>query len=381
MNYLQEQYKRDKKYRIRHNYLSEQFSDLRAVLRDIEKVVRDNSFTLGEEVRVFEDRFGRKTDSKYALSVNSGTDALMLSLKAIGVEEGDEIIAPSFTFYATISAIVAAGARPVFADVKADFNIDPESIEKQITGKTRAIIPVHWAGRICDMPKIMRLASKYKLKVIEDACHAYMAKLDGEYAGNFGDIGCFSLHPLKNINVWGDGGMIVTNNSEYFRKISLLRNHGLISRDRLEIFGFNSRLDTVQAVVGKHFMKKLDHIIKMRIRNACYLDKKLEGLDELEIPVRSKNKVETFQLFSFLCTKRNKLKEYLNHQGIDAKVHYPIPMHLQKPAKKWGYKKGDFPMSEYVANHTLSLPVHEFVKKDDLDFMIDQIHTFYSHNS
>ena len=255
--------------------------------------------------------------------------------------------------------------------------IDPEKIEAAVTPRTKAILPVHYTGNVADMPNVMATARKHRLIVVEDACQAIMATINDTPVGSWGAAAGFSLHPLKNINVWGDGGMLVTNNSEYFRKISLLRNHGLISRDRLEIFGLNSRLDTIQAVVGNHFMKKLDHIIKMRIRNAFYLDKKLRGLDELVIPVRIKNRVETFQLFSFLCTKRNKLRKYLNRQGIDAKVHYPIPMHLQKPAKKWGYKEGDFPESEKASREVLALPNYPELTRKTQEHIVQAIQEFY----
>ena len=371
------QYNQDKQFRIKHNYLSEQFTDIQKILIDIENVVKNNSFTLGEEVLEFEKLFGEKINSSYAVSVNSGTDALFLALKAAGIKQGDEVIAPSFTFYATISAIVATGATPVFADIKNDFTIDPESIETKVTDRTKAIVPVHWAGRICDMKRIMDMSEKYGLIIVEDACHAYLATLDGTFAGNFGHIGCFSLHPLKNINVWGDGGMVVTRHKSYAEKIMLLRNHGLIDRDHLDHFGYNSRLDTIQAVVGKHFMEKIDHIIQKRIENAQYLDKGLRPLKQINLPERNEKMKETFQLFSFLCDKRDFLKDYLNQRGVDAKVHYPIPMHLQLPSRQWGYKQGDFPVSEYASSHTLSLPVHEFVQIEDLDFMINSVSDFY----
>ena len=378
MKYIYQQYEKDKNFKIKHNYLSEQFNEIDDILADISKVVERNAFTFGEEIEIFENKFASKINSKFCISVSSGTMAITLALKALDIGPGDEVIAPSFTFHATIGAIAATGARPVLADVSKDFNIDPKSIQTKISNKTRAIIVVHWSGRICDMNEIKKLIKEDNISIIEDACHAFMASADNEFAGNIGDFGCFSLHPLKNINVWGDGGMIVTSDYNKYKKIQLLRNHGLIDRDRMEMFGFNARLDTIQAVVGNHFLSKIDNIIYRRIENAIYLDEKLKNIGEIKLPARSPNIKETFQLYVGLYEKRDLLLDFLQTKGIDAKIHYPIPMHLQKPLQKIGYKKGDFPESEYLAKNTLSLPVHEFVKKEDLDYMIKNIKKFYS---
>ena len=213
--------------------------------------------------------------SKYVISVGSGTDAIMLSLKCIGVREGDEVITTPYTFYATIGAIATLGAKPVFVDVQDDYNLDPKK-KKKITKKTKAILPVHWSGRVCDMSAINKIAKKYKLKVIEDSCHAILAKYKGKIAGNLSDLGCFSMHPLKNLNVWGDGGFITTDNKSYYKKLMLLRNHGLVSRNINKIFGYNSRLDTIQATVALQILKKIKFITRKRIYNAKILDENFE---------------------------------------------------------------------------------------------------------
>ena len=302
-----------------------------------------------------------------------------MSLKCLGLTKGDEVITTPYTFYATVNAIVQADCKPVFVDAKEDFNINPDLIEKKITKKTKAIVVVHWAGRICDMKKIKKIAKKYNLYIVEDACHAALAKKGKKFAGNFGDIGCFSLHPLKNLNVWGDGGMIVTKNKNIEKKLKLLRNHGLINRNEIKIFGINSRLDTIQAVVANHLLSKLKNITKKRRINSYLLDKSLKNNKNIIIPERKKGLFEVFHLYCFRAKKRDKLINFLNSKSIDAKKHYPIPMHLQAPSKKIGnYKKGDFPFAEKLCNETISLPVHEFITKNQIKYMVKNINEFYS---
>ena len=380
MNFLLKQYLNDNKNKIKHNYLSKQFSDYKIIFKKIEKIIKFGDYTLGNQVKVFENKFKKLQKSKYAIAVGSGTDAIMLSLKAIGVKEGDEVITTPFTFYATINAIVTAGAKPVFVDIADDFNIDPNLIEKKITKKTKAILPVHWTGRICDMNKISKIAKKYKLKIIEDACHSINAMRNKRYAGNFGDYGCFSMHPLKNLNVWGDGGVVVTNNKRLADKMNLLRNHGLVDRNTNKIYGYNSRLDTIQAVVANHLLNKIDIITKSRIKNAHYLDRNLKKIKSLGILKRKKNLREVFHIYSIKAKNRNKLVNFLKTKGIDAKIHYPKPMHLQPAYKMISLKKEKYPNTEKACKETFSLPVHEFIKKKDLDYMINNIKKFYNEN-
>tara|TARA_B100001029_G_C15050527_1_gene450366 strand:- start:440 stop:1597 length:1158 start_codon:yes stop_codon:yes gene_type:complete len=378
-NFLTKQYTKDKKFNIRHNYLSEQFRDYPAIFNKIKKVVKFNDFTLGFEVERFENNFKKLINAKYCIGVGSGTDAIYMSLKCLGLSNNDEVITTPYTFYATINAIAQADCKPVYVDAKDDFNINPDLIEKKITKKTKAILVVHWAGRICEMEKIKKIAKKHKLYLIEDACHAALATKSGIYAGNFGDIGCFSLHPLKNLNVWGDGGMIVTKNKNIEKKLKLLRNHGLINRNEIKIFGINSRLDTVQAVVANHLLSKLKYITKKRRSNAFLLDEGLKNNENIKIPTRKEKLVEVFHLYCLRANKRDKLIKFLNSKGIDAKKHYPIPMHLQTPSKKIGnYKRGDFPFAEKLCNETVSLPVHEFVTKKQIQYIIKNINYFYS---
>ena len=381
-NFLPSQYNKDKKFKIKHNYLTEQFYDYNLIFKEIKKVIKFNDFTLGKNVDKFEEKIKKLLKSKYVISVGSGTDAIMLSLKCIGVREGDEVITTPYTFYATIGAIVTLGAKPVFVDVKDDYNLDPQKIEKKITKKTKAILPVHWSGRVCNMSEINKIAKKHKLKVIEDSCHAILATYKGKIAGNLGDLGCFSMHPLKNLNVWGDGGFITTNNKSYFEKLMLLRNHGLISRNINKIFGYNSRLDTVQATVALHLLKKINFITKKRISNAKKLDLNLKKINEIFLKQRLTFLKEVFHLYEFRVKKklRNKLLFYLRKNHIDAKIHYPIPMHLQPAAKKYGYKKGDFPICEEISDTTISIPVHEFINEKQMNFVIKKIKKFFNEN-
>lgn len=377
INFLPNQYNDQKSFKVNHNYLTDQFSDYDDIFEKIKKVVLNNDFTLGNDVDLLESEFSELIGVKHAIGVGSGTDALFLSLKSLGIKDGDEVITTPFTFYATIGAIVTAGAKPVFADICDDFNIDPYEIEKKITPRTKAILPVHWSGKPCEMDAINDIARKHGIHVVEDACHAILAKFKNRNAGNLGDLGCFSFHPLKNLNVWGDGGVITTNNTELSDKLRLIRNHGLSGRNSCEIFSYNSRLDTIQAVVARHMLGKIENITKKRIYNANYLDQGLSNIKNLKIPKRDKDLKEVFHLYMFECERRNELKSFLNKNNIDAKVHYPVPMHLQPAAKEYKYKVGDFPKSEEACSKVISLPVHEFISNDNLEYMIQKIREFY----
>ena len=376
-NFLPEQYIRDNQLPINHNYLMQQFADYEAIFAKIKNVIIKGDFTLGQAVDEFENQFKQIINTKHAIGVGSGTDALFLSLKALGIKEGDEVITTPFTFYATIGAIVTAGARPVFVDILEDYNIDPALIEAKITERTKAILPVHWSGKPCRMDEINAIAKKHHLFVVEDACHAIKATYKGRPAGSLGDLGCFSFHPLKNLNVWGDGGIITTNSDQLAEELRLMRNHGLKNRDECVIFAYNSRLDTLQAVVASHLLEKIEHITESRIRHAHYLDSYLKAIPQVIVPEREPDIKQVYHIYSIRCERRDALQQYLIEHGVDAKVHYPIPMHLQPAAKAWGYQKGDFPNCERTADTTLSLPVHEFLSDADLKKTVQLIQEFY----
>ena len=364
--------------RIMASPVGPRINESRGPRKKMKQVVLKGDYTLGSAVDQLEDEFKKIVKTAYAIGVGSGTDALLLSLKVLGIGEGDEVITTPFTFYATIGAIVTAGAKPVFVDILDDYNMNPDDIQAKITAKTKAILPVHWSGKPCNMDKIVDIANHYGLQVVEDACHAIKATYQGVPAGSWGQLGCFSFHPLKNLNVWGDGGMIVTNSEALANQLKLIRNHGLKNRDECVVFSYNSRLDTLQAIVALHLLEKLNFITESRIQNAEYYDDALSKIQGVTVPDRENYIKQVYHLYCIQCENRDELKNFLIHHGIDAKVHYPIPMHLQPAAKYLGYKKGDFPICERMANNTLSLPVHEFLKKTDLDYVIITIRKFYA---
>ena len=377
-NFYPDQYKNDKKFEISHNYLSQQFADYEDIFHKIKEVVLDNDFTLGNKVNELEEDIANECGTKYAIGVGSGTDAIMLSLKSLGIREGDEVITSTYTFYATIGAIVTAGAKPIFADCAEDYNIDISKIEEKITSKTKAIVPIHWTGRPCDMDPLMEISRKYSIPIVEDACHALQGEYKGKRCGSFGETGCFSFHPLKNLNVWGDGGIIVTDNKQLADELKLLRNHGLKDRNTCVKFAYNSRLDTLQAVIAKHLIdNRLNLITKSRINNAKLYDKHLGDIHSLKIPERVPHNKEVFHLYTFQADQRDDLAFYLQKNGVDAKIHYPIPMHMQPAAKKYNHNIGDFPVAEELCKTTISLPVHEFVSEREILHVSQLIKKFY----
>lgn len=377
-NFLPDQYRRDAALPINHNYLTQQFADFQDVFEKLRNVVLHNDFTLGSAVDDLEERFATFHHTKFGIGVGSGTDAIFLTLKAMGIGPGDEVITAPFTFFATVGAIATTGAKPVFVDVEIDgFNIDVNKIEGAITPRTKAIVPIHWAGRICEVEKLFEIAKKHNLFVVEDACHAVAATRNGSFAGQFADAACFSFHPLKNLNVWGDGGIVITNSEVLDRKLRLMRNHGLVSRDECEEFAFNSRLDTIQAVIANHLFDKLEIITDTRIRNSKFLDKRLCKIPQIKLHTRHEYLKEVFHLYSFLCEDRDNLLKFLNNNGIDAKIHYPIPLHLQRAAAFLNHQPGDFPNAELISRRVVSLPVHEFIDDNHLEFMANKIEEFY----
>jgi aminotransferase EvaB len=364
--------------KVKYSYLEEQFANSDDIFRAMKYQLKRCQFTFGPEMIEFEQRFAKLIGAKYALGVGTGTDALFLSMKALGIGPGDEVITAPNSFIATVGAIVATGARPVYVDVTDDFNINPNLIEASITPRTKAVLPVHYTGNPADMPRIMAIARKYSLPVIEDACQSIGAAIDGKLVGTFGIAGGFSLHPLKNLNVWGDGGIVVTNSKKIADKLLLLRNHGLKGRDKVEIFGYNSRLDTIQAIVGNYLIKKMNWITNKRIDNARKLDKALSGLsDYVTLPPRRKGFKHVYHLYMFYAKKRAQLLAYLLKNGIEAKIHYPIPLHLQKASRYLGYKKGDFSVCEAQCKSIITLPVHQHLTDSQISYMIDKIKDFY----
>lgn len=364
--------------KIDHNYLREQFSQVDAVLDGIRDIVRRGDFTLGREVGLFEAEFARMVGVKHAVGVGNGTDAIFLALKSIGVKRGvGEVITTPYSFYATTAMIQHAGAVPVFADVGRDFNIDPQKIEEAITPHTVGIVPVHWAGRPCNMNAILAIAKQHGLWVVEDCAHAPDSVYHGSRCGSFGAVNTFSLHPLKNVNVWGDGGVVTTNDDAKAECLKRLRNHGMTDRNTCEAWGYNSRLDTVQAVVARFVLSGIKETTRKRRENARTLTNLLTDIPEIEIVPEAEGVESNYYLYSFHADRRDALQTFLRDHGVDAKVHYPVPLHLQPAAKSLGHKRGDFPNAEWCADSTLSLPVHEWVSEGQLGRMASLVRQFY----
>ena len=345
-------------------------------LKAIKNVFESGNFVLGSEVEKFEKNFAKYCGTNYALGVGNGTDALFMTIKALEIGNGDEIITVPNSFIATAGAIVATGAKPVFVDADDDYNLNPRLIEDAVTKRTKAILPVHLTGRPASLDKILEIADKKKLYLIEDAAQAIGAKYNGQKVGSFGIAGCFSLHPLKNLNAYGDGGVIITKDLQLYERLKKMRNHGFKNRNECDFFAFNSRLDELQAAILNVKFKYLDKWTKRKREIAAFYQKKLS--DIVKVPFDKSNENAVYHTFIIQADKRNQLQKFLLKKGIETKIHYPIPIHLQKAAKSLGYKKGDFPKAEEQAEKILSLPIYPELKEEQLEFIVNEIRNFYS---
>ena len=351
----------------------------REIRRAINKVIKRCDFVLGEETWVFENEFAQFCQARYAVGVSSGTAALFLALKNLGIKEPDEVIVPSFTFVATAFAVSYAGAKPVFVDIdEGTYNIDVNKIKKAITNKTKAIIPVHLFGQPANMPEILNIARVYNLKVVEDAAQAHGASIkmpDGKWrvAGGLGDIGCFSFYPSKNLGAFGDAGAIVTNDEESYKKILMLRDCGRTSKYEHGIIGYNSRLDTLQAAILSIKLKRLNKWNSMRQKAAVIYNHLLKDIEGVMTPGFSENVRHVYHIYAIRTKKRDELFERFKKEGIAAAIHYPIPLPLQKAYIDTGYKKGDFPVSEKVAKEIISLPMYPHLKESQIKFIVKVI--------
>lgn len=374
--------------RVPFSYLDRLFDSDEADLiwSKVKPVVMSGDFTLGKALKEFENAYAQKVDVAHAIGVGSGTAALFLAIKGLNLH--GEIITTPYSFYATTAAILQAGCQPVFADVRDDFNIDPAAIEAAITPATVALLPVHWGGRPCDMAKIHEIATRHGLAVIEDACQGIGSKWNGKPLGSWGNAGAFSLHPLKRVLCWGDGGLVTTNDDVLADNIRKLRNHGMTGRETIESFGYNSRLDTTNAVVAHHVLGKLDATISYVQKFAARLNSGLAGINSLQMVPMPVEAFPNWYLFTFLADDRDNLVAALHRASIDCKIHYPLCLHEQKAAAKLGhssllpayrnYRSGDFPRAERCARMTVSLPIHEWLSMDDASYMIQIIRDFYS---
>ncbi|MGB2630270.1 MAG: DegT/DnrJ/EryC1/StrS family aminotransferase [Candidatus Omnitrophota bacterium] len=342
----------------------------------LDRVVTSQHFILGGEVEAFEKEVAGYAGTKYAIGVASGTDALTLSLRACGIGEGDEVITSPFTFFATAESISQVGARPVFADIDPEtYNIDPEKMEAAITKNTKAVIPVHLYGQSADMARIMDIAEKNKLKVIEDCAQAMGAEYKGKSCGSFGDCGCLSFFPSKNLGGFGDGGMIVTNDEELMNKIKMIRVHGSSKQYIHEFVGYNSRLDSLQAAILRVKLKYLDNWIEGRRRNAAYYDSYFKNTDVVT-PKESPDAKHTYHQYTISIKERDALSAYLKQKGIGSRVYYPLSLHLQPCYKELGYREGDFPVTEKVCREVLSIPVYPELTGEQLAYVADSVSEF-----
>ncbi|MDD5590182.1 MAG: DegT/DnrJ/EryC1/StrS family aminotransferase [Candidatus Portnoybacteria bacterium] len=344
----------------------------------IGRVFERGWFILGPELEAFEKEFAKFLGSKYAVGVNSGTDAIFLALKALGVKEGDEVITVSHTATPTISAIRLAGATPVFVDVdREDMTINPVLIGKAITKKTKAILPVHIFGCPAAMEEILAIAKKHNLKTVEDACQAHGAKYKNKMAGTIGNIGCFSFYPTKNLGAFGDGGAIATDDEGLALKIKALRNYGEASKYNNESEGVNSRLDEIQAACLRWGLKKINKWNQKRKKIAEIYFEKLRGLDLILPFAGDKSRMPSWHLFVVRTKKRKELAEFLRKSGIQTLIHYPRSVFAQPAYRFLNFSEADLPVSTKVAKEVLSLPLYPELKEEEVLKICGAIKSFY----
>jgi len=350
------------------------FSIKKEIDEAIKNVLNNTQFILGKNVEKFEKEFAKFIGTKYAVGVGSGTDALYLALRTCKISKGDEVILPVNTFIATAEAITLNGAKPVFVDINLNtLNIDQKKIEKVITKKTKAIIPVHLFGQPAEMDAILKIAKKYKLYVIEDCAQAHGAKYKNKIVGSIGDIGCFSFFPGKNLGAYGDAGIITTNNKKLAEQIYILRNHGRLEKYKHRIEGINSRLDEIQATILRVKLKHLKKWNKARQKNAKIYDKFFKNTNDIIMPHATEDDKPVYYYYVIRAKSRKKIQTKLKNKGISTGIHYPIPLHLQPAYKYLGHKKGDFPNAERASKEILSLPIYPELTEKQIKFIVNII--------
>lgn len=361
--------------------LPAQFAEERdALLPLVERALAAGDHVGGEAVAALEREVAALCGVRHVVALNSGTDALIFALMALGIGAGDEVITPPNSFIASTAAIIHAGATPVFADVGPDQNIDPAAIERAITPHTRAIMPVHLTGRICEMDAITDIARRHGLKIIEDAAQSIGSAYHGRVSGALGDVGCFSLHPLKNLNAAGDGGLLATDDDAVAARVTRLRNHGMSDRNTVVEFGWVSRLDTLQAAILRLRLSRLPDVIARRRRNAA-IYRELLDRRHVFFPEERAETIDTYHTFVIQVDHRDDLKAWLAEEGIGTAIHYPIPIHLQPAAAGLGHSPGAFPVTEAQAGRILTLPVNQFTSADDVAYVARQVNRFFARNA
>ena len=347
----------------------------------IQRVLDSTAFIQGSPVFDFEQQLVQYAGSKCVVSCGNGTDALLAALMSLGIGEGDEVVVPAFTFIAAVEVIALLGATPVFVDVCEDsFNVDVNALEKVVTPKTKALIPVHLYGQCADMEFILKIAKKHNINVIEDACQAVGATYtfsDGtmKQAGTMGDVGCLSFFPSKNLGCYGDGGAMMTQDADLSERLRAICKHGSKEKYHHQLVGLNSRLDTLQAAILMAKLPHLDDFIAARGFAAQYYYEALKGLDWIELPVIKENTTHTFHQFTLRVKegRRDALKQYLAEKGIPSMIYYPVPAHLQPAYQYLNYKEGDFPVAEQLCREVLSLPMHTELSENQLQYICKTI--------
>lgn len=341
------------------------------------RIFASADFILGRAVVELETQLAEYIGVPHVVGVSSGTDALILSMRALGLTPGDEVITPPNSFVSSTSSIVLAGLTPVFADVLTDQNIDPAAAERAITPRTRAIMPVHLTGRIADMDPLLALAEKHGLFIIEDAAQSIGSRYKGRAAGTIGNVGCFSAHPLKNLNALGDAGFITTHDAGLASQVRILRNIGMKDRDTVVEWASVSRLDTLQAEFLKMRLRHLPMVIERRRANAALYQELLDSKHVFAPPCRD-CEFNTFHTFVVQVDRRNELRAHLAERGVATAIHYPVPIHLQPAARPLGYAEGDFPETEKQAARILTLPVNQFLTEADIQYVAETVNRFYT---
>jgi len=344
-------------------------------------VLENERFVLGESVFKFEEELAKYFGVEYAITTSSGTHALEFALKAIGLKGSHKVITTPFSFIATANSILHAGGEPVFADIRDDtFNIDPDEVKGRIGSDVKAILPVHLYGYPADMDEIIELAEKNGLKVIEDACQAHGATYHGRKVGALGDVGCFSFYPSKNMTVCGDGGAIITNNENIAKDVIKLRDCGRISKYEHDTIGYTARLNTINAAIGRVQLKYLDQWNETRRKIAKTYNSLLSDVQEITLPPSETSTIKpVYHLYVIRTRYRNQLKKWLEENGIECGVHYPIPIHLQPIYRKiYGYSGREYPKSEKASEECLSIPMHPFLKDEEIKYISEKIHEFFN---
>ncbi|MGE3272719.1 MAG: DegT/DnrJ/EryC1/StrS family aminotransferase [Chloroflexota bacterium] len=348
------------------------------LLEAMGRVIDSGMFVLGAEVDELERQFAQLIGVKYAVGVNSGTDALIFALRALGVGPGDEVITAANSFIASAGCAAMVGARPVLVDVGDDYNMDPACLERAITPRTKAIIPVHLTGRAARMDEIMRIARAHGVKVVEDAAQAVCAEFRGTRVGAIGDVGAFSLHPLKTLSAIGDGGIVTTNDEAVYEDVKIFRNLGLKTRDDAIVWSGNSRLDTIQAAALLVKLKYLEEWTETRRAYARRYRELLADIPQVRTPGEEPHERAVYQVFKIRAENRDALQAYLRDCGIGSAVHYAIPMHLQTVAAELDYPEGTFPVTEQQAKEILAIPIYHTLQAEDLEYVAATIRDFYA---